>query len=362
MKNDGIHLEKVDGLRMMRGIGRFMGGRGKLAQPPRPLGSGMSGDQEMPGPGGSIEAWALWSLDGSSVASSFWGLCLWAPEARWSEVKGLYAARAQDVFERDGSMSFGKFCRMSGDLASGGDAKACERFVALASEEPWSGWLSGSMASVGGARRAQWKREGPPILEFYTRALEAAWDGALGMAPSAKRAFDEWQGGEARQDNAGRDLAFALALSGVLCAPEGACVEEKAMAKALALSLGPDERARLWPEVLAKGEARARALECCWGRPEPKLLVGALTEPEGAVFGSKDGIKWIAMQEEDAKALLLAKAIGWLSPKHVDLAIKRCKFSKREAMSARLEASSLGVAVAMAASDTAATRGPRQRI
>lgn len=66
------------------------------------------------------------------------------------------------------------------------------------------------------------------------------------------------------------------------------------------------------------------------------------------------------IQDADAKALLLAKKIGWLGPKHVDLAIKRCRLSKRSAMSARLEAASLDFFVS--APLRKQLSGPRRRL
>lgn len=289
MGEEGVSLKKIEWLRSLRGLDSLVSGKARPAPTPRPLGLGVSGGREIPAADGSLGEWALWSLDASAVGPSFWGLCLWAPDAQWGEAKAIYAARAEDVFAADRSMGFRLFCLSATDLALAGDDRAFGRFVALACESPWSGWVSGSMAPELGGSPSMGSGGGPPIVELYAKALGAAWDGSRDLAALVRPALEAWLGGSAPPDEAGepagrrdwsmdvgrgRELALALALSGVLSAPPGARRDEKEMAKALGLSMGGSERSILWAEALDKGEACARALGECWAPPEPKLLVG----------------------------------------------------------------------------------------
>jgi hypothetical protein len=365
MKDNMVKLVKTP---RRRGWGSFFGDRVKSDRQPRPLGSGISSGSVLPGDQDALQTWMVWSLEGSAVASTFWGLCLYAPDTAWSQAVGLYAERVEDILDHDGSMSFDRFAQLAADESETGRDATALRFLKLAVDPLWGQWLAGSVGRQA-TGSAMMLSTPPKLVEFYQRALSAGWSGALELAPLAQGALGSWMersqkegagmahsmsGWESKAIELGRTLAF----SGVLSAPDGYGMSEKAMARAIGHQVGAQSLASFWSEMLLEGESSCLGLSSYFKRPEPKLLVDALSEAKSFMSPRQEPAEKQKDELNDAQAILLAQKLGWIAPKHVARALKRSQKSDLSAMAALLESQAL-VTVSPEAS---APLAPRPRL
>lgn len=263
-------------------------------------------------------AWVAWGTDDTAFSTFFWNLCLNAPAPVWKEFLGQSAHRAVSVAEGDGNMTMNRVIHEAIEAAKASNAKAFERMEALLVNPAWA-------SAFGADRRAP--AAGRLGEQLLARGLELGYEPALRLASriegplvlaiqEAKKnaqphAFDSWQ-------RELLSLALHICASGALEREgEGALACARIAKALLALPTIKESHSYIAEHAIARGEPNARAAVALGLTP---CGMKELRERVGSSGHAKDP----AAQQRDARIMISAWRMGWVSASQLSALERRC--------------------------------------
>lgn len=295
------------------------------ASAPRPLGSSIRNEGPMPQVNSDLPEWLIWSMDDSSVASTFWTCMLHAPDPAWSSMRSVAKHRLEALFESDGHMVYSKLAPSMFEMAEEGHLMPLLRFVELAQDQDYRPWMLGHKGRCARRQGLLMDTDKPPIYAAHIAGLHLGNESSVLLSADSQQALNDWislHGSETLAGNKHFKELSALSLCGSLFEPQGVREHEKEMAKLLWRLSDSETHNSLWVQFLRAGEDFS--LQACsfFGAPalEPKKLIDSLGK---CGFGGKGE----ELQRIDAQACILAHRLGWI---HVQTLSRCAKTARKE--------------------------------